>query len=683
MGLKKFNFKDTYWSGEDTLIESFYIPCLKNSITYDRAVGFFNSSILNYISEGLFNFITNGGKIRLICSTRLSQNDINMIREGYAIKKVIASKLNNHIDQYLLDKDKPNVKNLCWLVKNNRLEIRVCIKTLPIILIDSDDVLFHEKFGIFKDEENNMVSFLGSINESSRGWMFNEESFEVSYSWEAVLKRRVLEKVDRFEKLWNGIASEVNTYDFPAALREKLIQASPDEPVDELSYSRTFLFSKDFKPRECQVKALQKFLNSKYNCMFEMATGSGKTKAALHSYTKVLEWSFLLILAPGSELVLQWEAEAKLFFPKVYIIKCGSNFGRWKEKLLDVIQAKIPERTIVISTYASAITNFALDKWSDVSYDHFGIIYDEAHNLGAKETQKLLNLNPKFRIGLSATPKRNFDEEGTEKILSYFNNETYEYLIKDAIKDNLLVEYEYHIYPCILEQTEWMRYIKISKEISKLKSYWNNEETRLDTNDEIIKKKYLERSEILKTASNKLKMFPSIINFLPARCRTLIYADSVEHLNTYATVLDDLRRDYFIYTGDKDSKIVRPKMLEEFRLGVRKILLAIECLDEGIDIPACDAAIFISSSTSERQFIQRRGRVLRKAMGKRRAYIYDFLVIPNYDQTNEYESTLAKQVVLKEYERINLIADDAINGIKTKNQIDEILLEYGFNIYNY
>lgn len=688
MNLKELHLKDTYWSGEDNLIETFYIPCLNSSVTYDRAVGFFSSSILNYISEGLYQFINNGGRARIVCSTRLSQKDIDLITEGYEIKSILESSLANQIEQYLLDADNPNVKNLCWLVKNNRLNIKVCLKnTSPLSTTPDKSTLFHEKFGIFKDSDDNLVSFLGSINESLRGWMYNEESFEVSFSWETVLKRRVLEKVDRFQKLWDGIASEVVTYDFPAALKEKLIHSAPEEPVNALAHYARWkqAAKKEFEPRACQIKACDKFITSNYNCMFQMATGSGKTKAALYSYTKVPSWKLLLILVPGSELVLQWEADTKIFFPNTYIIKCGSDFGKWKDKLLDVIQAKVPEQTIVISTYDSAITPYALDKWPEINPTNFALICDEAHNLGAKQTQQLLNLTPRYRLGLSATPRRNFDEEGTEKILSFFNNEAYEFSIRDAIKENYLVEYEYTVYPCLLTPEEWSQYVKISKEISKILGHRDSEKEkdRQKTDEESLKRKYMERSEILRTASNKLDLFPQIMNSIPTNNRTLVYADSLEHLRGYADSLDNLQRDYFIYTGDKDSKLVRPKMLEEFKLGIRKILLAINCLDEGIDIPACDAAIFISSSTSERQFIQRRGRVLRKAQGKHRAYLYDYLVIPCYDPTNEYEYSLAKQVVLKEYDRINIVADDAINGTQTKESLDKLLTHYGLNIYNY
>ncbi len=685
MGLKDVSIKDTYWSGEDNLIMGFYIPCLENSISYDRAVGFFNSSILQYICEGLYAFIKRGGLIRLICSTELSDNDRDLIKQGYDIRKIFEDKFIEPVKTLLLDSDKPNVKNLCWLIKNKRLDIKICIREWNTVT-KIQSTLFHEKFGVFKDETNDVISFLGSVNESARGWMYNEESFEVSVSWEQVLKKRVDDKVTRFEKLWNGQAKSVKTYEFPDAIKRNLIEYAPEEPIDALSSD--IFFNKEnnpsFKPRQCQIAAKERFMKSNYYCLFQMATGSGKTKAALFSLADIYDWRLLLILVPGSELVTQWENDVKIFYNDCLIIKCSSDYQKWKERLLDVIQAKVPERTIIISTYDSAISDFAMDKWISLKPSIFALICDEAHNLGAPQTQKIMDLQPAYNIGLSATPTRNFDEAGTDKILNFFKGNTYTFSIREAIDCGYLVNYEYTVIPCFLAHNEWERYKELTVDISRIKgSSDDKSKEKTHVQDDKLKRKYMERSDLLKTADNKLNLFIEIINKIPEGSRILVYADSLHHLLGFARKLDEMRKEYFIYTGDKDSKVLRPKMLDEFKLGVRKILLAIGCLDEGVDIPVCDAAIFVSSSTSERQFIQRRGRVLRKSPGKTRAYVFDYLVIPCYDSTNKDEKQLAKRLVLGEYQRINLIASDAINGETTRNDLDQVLEKMGLNPYQF
>jgi len=675
MSLKNMPLKDTYWSGNDDLINEFYIPCLQNSISYDRAVGYFSSSILKYISNGLYQFIRNGGKIRLICSAELSHKDIGLIKKGYDNPEdMFESKFSKEIDDLLSDYELSNVKNLAWLIKNERLDIKICIKSENKI-----STLFHEKFGIFKDELGNIVSYMGSINESLMGWLYNEESFEVSYTWESALKPRVMHKVERFENLWNNLAEGVDTYSFPDALRKKIVKIAPSKPIDEVNY--IFNPKIEFTPRKCQKEAFEKYSES-YSCFFQMATGSGKTKASLYSFKNTLKWKFLLILVPNLELVEQWEKDVKLFFPDAYILKCSGEYN-WKEKLLDLIEAKIPYKSIAISTYDSAISRFALDKFVKINPNIFGIIYDEAHNLGSSERQKLMTLSTRFKIGLSATPVRNFDIEGTEKILGYFNNNIYKFTIKDAIDEGYLVEYEYYVYPYELTSDEWDRYIELSKKINKYNILLNSQDSTNKNKDEIeklLKKLYIKRAEIFKTSKNKKEKFINIIENISSDNRLLVYCDSKNHLKEYAKLLNSLNIDYYTYTGDM-SKKDRAVILSNFERGVKKLLLAIKCLDEGIDIPICDSAVFISSSSSEREFIQRRGRVLRKYPGKNRAYIYDFFTIPPYDKNDDYEVKTAKELVKKEYNRINIISNDAINGISVKNQLDEVLDKYNLNPY--
>jgi superfamily II DNA or RNA helicase len=519
------------------------------------------------------------------------------------------------------------------------------------------------------------------------GWMYNEESFQVSYSWKSAFGNRVSSMLNRFERLCNGTAKKIKTYNFPEALKNEIIKHSPSEPINEIEsnkYSIDNIDQKikeksfDFKPRKCQEDAYKEFENNN-KILFQMSTGSGKTLASLYSISKKNDWRFLLILVPTKELVEQWESDIKLFFQNTYLIKAMSDYGNWKNDLMDVIEAKIPFKTIVISTYNSASSGFSMDKWKQISNDNFALIADEAHNLGGNQTKKLLNLNPKYRIGLSATPQRNFDEEGTQEIINFFNDNNYTYTIKEAIQDGYLVEYYYYVHPIFLTDLEWDEYKKLTKEIKKI-SFLKDKEDNNEYNS--LQHKYLKRSKILKTADNKLNNFYKIIKDVPKGNRILIYADSKDHLSDYANELKKINRDYFIYTGDKDTSSERPAILKQFKLGSRKILLAINCLDEGIDIPVCDSAIFISSSTSKRQFIQRRGRVLRKSPGKKRAYLYDYLVVPPVDFLND-DKKIAKQVIKKEYERINIIADDAINGVETQNKLDNYLEKLGLGLLQF
>lgn len=683
MSLQDINFEDTYRSGENNLIDDFYIPCLEESIEYCRAVGYFSSSILCYIANGLFPFIKNNGRIRIICSVNLGEDDIREIALGYNIKELIDARIDDEM-QKLLGFNISNVKNLCWLVKNDRLDIKVCMrqeKGQP-----QKVKLFHEKFGIFRDSDNNIVSFLGSINETMSGWLDNEESFEVSKGWVSAFEPRVYEKTQRFEKLWSNEASGVVTYDFPTAIRQCMIQNAPDEPIDQTFHpcNKSIL---GFEPRECQEAAKDAFTATDYRCLFMMATGAGKTKAALYAMRQVEKWKLMLICAPGIELVEQWERDVKLFYPSVYIIKCSSINPQWQSLLLALIQAKIPRQTVVITTYDSAIKPFAMDKWQGVKPDCFAMICDEVHNMGAPTTQKLMELTPRYRIGLSATPEKSFDEEGSAKILEFYRHNKYEFSICDAQRSKYLVEYDYKVIPCPLVDDQWELYLDKCKKITKLKQAITSVKTEIEQKKKYadqLESLYRERADIIKKCENKPDYFEEIFSVLPPSARVLIYGDDLGQLSSFKTKLDSLNKQHFEYTGDKDASKMRPIMLKEFRQGIRKILLAVGCLDEGIDIPACDATIFVSSSTSERQFIQRRGRVLRTAPDKKQAWVFDYLVYPHLSSTvSSEELKTARSMVEGQYNRINMIADDAINGIQERTKLDEFLSSHKLNPYEF
>lgn len=329
MSLRTVSFQDTYWSGENDLIKEFYVPCMEESIEYCRAVGYFNSSILCYITNGLYPFIQNGGRMRIVCSVKLSPEDERQIALGYDIRHLLEDKI-GPVTQSLIDLNIANIKNLCWLIKNNRLDIKVCLRK------DPNDPgtyhLFHEKFGIFKDADGNAISFLGSVNETLGGWINNEESFEVSQNWIPVLQSRVEQKIQRFERLWDGTAGNIVTFDFPKASRLKLIQNAPEHPVDYI-YRVSAGIHPNFKPRSCQEDAKNAFLQNDFSCLFMMATGSGKTKAAMYAISQIDPWKLLLICVPSLELVEQWEADVHLFYPDITIIKCGSPYRGHKELL--------------------------------------------------------------------------------------------------------------------------------------------------------------------------------------------------------------------------------------------------------------------------------------------------------------------------------------------------------------
>ena len=496
-----------------------------------------------------------------------------------------------------------------------------------------------------------------------------------------------MSSISRFERLWEGKAEGVTTYCFPDACRNKLIRHAPDRPVEGSYHLAEDHKRGSFAPRACQEAAKEKFLRSGFNCLFMMATGSGKTKAALYAMSEVDSWRLLLICVPSIELVEQWAGDIAAFFPDLDLIRCSSSHPQWKQLLLALIQAKVPRPTIVVTTYDAAISTFSMDKWKSIGRDKLALICDEVHNIGAPSTRKLMELDPAYRIGLSATPERNFDEEGSELILDYFDHQTYEFSIRDALRARYLVEYEYRIIPTAMSDEDWQRYVSYSDRISQLCAREREKAKKGETDrsvQERLKGLYRDRAGIIKKCGAKVDAFDTIFRELPPDSRILIYGDDLDQLSHFKDKLNELGLMWFEYTGDKDAGTVRPIMMQQFRQGVRKILLAVGCLDEGVDIPACDAAIFVSSSTSERQFIQRRGRVLRTAPGKTRAWVYDYLVYPRLDSnTPDEQKDMALSLIGSQYQRIDQIAGDAINGIAERSNLDDFLSKRGLDPYAY
>lgn len=317
MSLKSIPLIGTYRTSDNDLLSEFYIPCLANSIKYDRAVGYFNSSILNYISNGLYQFILNNGKMRLVCGVELSNQDFQAIKEGYSYRKIIEQNLNKQVDLLLENHDQANIKNLCWLIKTGNLDIKIAIRKLDDLNIDINNIniIYHEKFGIFTDSLGNKVVFAGSLNESANGWIYNFESFDVFWSWQKEFVDRVQDRVDYFERLWANITPNVQVYEFPKAVKEKLIEVAPSEPIDKVYPLKVLIRNEKKKkiiPRDYQLQAVKKWKENNYKGLFEMATGTGKTITAIlcaEEFIKDHCSTLVIIVCPYQHLVDQWRRE--------------------------------------------------------------------------------------------------------------------------------------------------------------------------------------------------------------------------------------------------------------------------------------------------------------------------------------------------------------------------------------
>ncbi len=677
MSLQNVYFKSTYRTSENNLLSEFYLPCLSSSIMYDRAVGYFNSSILYYLGNGLYSFIKNNGKMRLICGVELSPKDIEKINSGYNQKDIIGESIKRQVDIFLEKIDLANVQNLCWLIKNDKLDIKIALRRFDCsesqCNLRNVNTIYHEKFGIFTDNKNNRVVFAGSLNESLNGWIYNFESFDVFWSWQSEYIERIEDRVIYFENLWNNTTSGISVYDFPTAMKDKLLNAAPFKPLDQL-YQTKFSFEeeKGYKiiPRDYQVKAVENWKDNDYKGLFEMATGTGKTITAIlcaEEFIKDKSPAFIIIVCPYQHLVDQWKGELKKFNYRA--LCCYQNKNIWE----NLFYKDIVDLNIGLSNYKFVITTSSTASMKSFQQallrvrDNVSILLigDEAHNLGASCRKSILKKSFVGRIGLSATPSRWHDEFGTDLLYNYFDKVVFTYDLKEAIDKGNLTPYEY--YPILIElnNEEFGCYEKLSIKIAKMIASGVSED------DEVLTTLLMKRANIVNNAENKIEEFLKLVKEDQDLSFTLVYT-SPGQIDQIQSILAGEGIFYQRFTAKENNK-ERKQILKLFEDGDVEILVAMRCLDEGVDIPATKKAFILASSTNPKEFIQRRGRVLRKYPGKEKAIIYDFIAIP---PLGKYVSGFTRSVVKRELVRFKEFADLALNKYQARSVVFDLANYY-------
>ena len=460
-------------------------------------------------------------------------------------------------------------------------------------------------------------------------------------------------------------------------------------------------------PREYQTAAYQNWCKNDFQGIFAMATGTGKTITALNcvleEYIKSPKHVYhTLILAPTLTLVEQWAREAARFnFTEIHTISSKANWGNSIATMLSTAK-RIRRPFILISTYASFIKNAFQSLLPHFPVDTI-LIADEAHNLAAPQiVKKLANFPLSRRMGLSATPKRIYDPEGTAEMEAFFNDRepyTFSFSMEKAIKEEILCSYYYYPWIVRLHPLEMAEYTKISKKLANL---YHLAKTNLDAGD-TYEKLLLARKRIIHKAQDKL---PATIRLLKEHLSkegtlkyTLVYVpegrafditeEGIETVDENNMIIDQYTREI----GLLDEKVLvnrfvsgmtdREEILSQFEKGLIDILVSMKCLDEGVDIPRAQMAIFCSSTGNPRQFIQRRGRILRKHTDKNYAVIHDLVVLPEYDIQSEESNTheLEKSLVKKELERVMYFASLSRNPYYAEDVFADVCRIYELNVY--
>lgn len=637
MILRDIHYKASYSKDEDNIAEAFYLPSMSASLRYDRATGYFGSTIFLLSWSSLKDFVANNGRMRIICSPYLSRQDQDAIYEGVMAKGDLNEKI---FDEFRNIYSKASLsapeRVLACLIAMGVIEVKVAIGK------DDPNRLFHDKVGVFYDDKD-AVAFRGSINETYKGVSDdgNFESFDVFTTWGSETDQARLFGIKQcFDSIWDNHSPKIHVESLPDSIKaliksHAIKQKNWEEALDEVKciIDKSQLWSADKrkggkKPREHQLAALENWEKAGKRGIFEHATGSGKTFTAMCAIRKELELNHpVLILVPSVGLLNQWKLELLDMFADIsveYLI-CGDGNNHWKERqtLRSFTSSKFAKyKRITIATMQTASSDVFMDRL--YKSEDLMIVVDEVHRMGSEENRKFFSVKSGARLGLSATPCRYGDYVGTQVILSYFGQVIDPvYTLKNAIDDKVLCKYFYHPIVASLDHLEQEKWDDFSRKISKLYAMSQSES---NVNDHVTRL-LIERSRILKNAKNKINIAISIIatNYKEGQ-KWIIYCDNRVQLFEVLSRLNKIGiRSYEYHSGlDDNTKRETMKYFED----IGGVVVAIKCLDEGIDIPATSHALILASSQNPREFIQRRGRILRRSENKNFAYLYDIIVVP-------------------------------------------------------
>ncbi len=734
----------TYRPGEYNSPEKFFNDCLENSKEFDLQLGYFSSATISVLADGFASFISKGGRMRLVINHIVSDEDKDAIKKGVEGGEYISAfdltnfdTLRKTFDEY----QQQFFDCLAFLIYDKRIDIR-------IIKPRNKKGIAHTKSGQFRDGDST-TSFTGSANFTINGLFNNLEEIKIdrSDSIDPMIRKRIDSQREEFESIMNGkkknieylspeklisaITTNYGDKDIEELLdvEKKLRQIKKEKAIRERQENKDMVnedivdiepqFPYPSGPREYQKTAFENWKSNGQKGLFAMATGTGKTITSLNCLLEIYKrkgYYKAIILVPTITLVNQWEQECRKFkFSN--ITKVYSKNLTWRD---EIERLSFNERYradsepevsyIIISTYASYTREKVFKVLNSFDKRRLLMIADECHNMASGSLVKRLKEIPYLRrIGLSATPDRQYDDQGNDKLKHFFGSEnkyTYEYSMEEAIKNGVLCKYMYYPHVVKLTSEEMAHYVELSEKIAK---YFNYNTGTFDRVDDVLKMLLLARKRIVHKAERKLETFREIIEkrfqekgnlkysliYVPEG-NTPDYVGLEDDFDKSEDIADDNDSEHLIdqYTrvvtevddhvtvrkfisGQKD----RDEILGDFATGKLNVLTSMKCLDEGVDVPRSELAVFCSSTGNPRQFIQRRGRVLRTHPDKKMAELHDLVVVP---EVNPYSGCyrMEQSLLRGELARVKNFANLSENPSYSEMELREVLDHYALNLSN-
>lgn len=680
----------------------FIIPVLSQTAIYKRGTGYFSTSSLVQLSTGLFEMARNGGKMQLVCSPNLDKKDIEAIEYGYKSREeVIERALLREIHEPINCFEEERLNLIATLISDGSLDIKIAF------LQDEDGFrLYHEKIAIFIDKDGNRISYAGSVNESGNGLDGNFESLYTFCSWKDASQVEAVRIAEEdFDLMWNDETSKLHVISFPDIVAKKLMSYKK-ESIDWMTDEKEYGYKKFLKQHQkfkipmgvtlhgYQEDAVRNWIAQGYQGIFDMCTGAGKTftaLAAMVQLAKALEDKLaVFIVCPYIHLVSQWEEDVVQWTSvPIIIAHSKSPDSEWKTNLLKLYKRFRKEGSpfVCITTNDSFAGNEIQQYVSRFTENQkVLLIVDEAHNFGSQQMINVMPWNIRYRIALSATIKRHMDKLGTNKIEEFFGEKCIEYTLERAIDEGNLVHYYYHPIPVYLSMDELEKYRILTNKLKKYIVIKNGKMKISDAGKPII----FERTRLLAGAECKTGVLLDMMEKYKDDNNILVYcgATSVTDEDTgiqkrqIDLVTEKLQKGLNMsvkrFTAEEGLS-ERQNIKTYFAQGMYQVVTAIKCLDEGVNIPGIKTAFIMSSSRNPKEFVQRRGRLLRKSDNKKKAIIYDFITLPrDIDDVIPSNVDEDRTIIVGEIARMQEFGRLSDNPEQTDDLINVIMTAYNY-----
>ncbi len=622
-GLRHLQLLPEYRSDANDVVREFYEPCLERCQLYRRAVSIFTSSGLAAAARGITHFISGSGTMQLVASPAIALDDQDAIKRGYEARKdAIAKSLLRELAKVKDAPTRDRLGYLAWLIAEERLEIQIALPVTPNG--EFRDGIYHEKLGIFEDALNDRVAFSGSANETAGGLVDNFESIDVFWSWDDH-HRRVARKLANFDRLWKNETNGVEIYEFPEAVKKQLLTlkpaSRPGKPPPQPLPPAT-------KKWRHQDEAVAAFL-ARERGVLEMATGTGKTRTALRIVKTLIERNQIdsvVIAVDGNDLLDQWYLQiaplCALLSPPFAAVR---NYGTHKERDQFVLD---PKNMILLASRQSLRP--ALRVLTGGQGHRTLIIHDEVHGFGSPGNRtELAGLSDaiRFRLGLSATPEREYDQDGTSFIEQNVGPVIYQFDLRDAITGGILSPFDYHPIEWTPSAADRERIQQVYKRAAAREAAGNPM-----TQAEL----WIDISKVYKTSLVKIPLFEQFITANPELLRRcIIFVETHEYGRDVLQIVHRLRTDFHTYFAEDESETLR-----RFARGELECLIMCHRLSQGIDIRSLQSVFLLSSNRGRLETIQRMGRCLRvdPENPTKRSHVIDFVRVQG-DEDDEAEPT--------------------------------------------